>query len=171
MENPKWRNSRSLSLSDVAHKTVAPVIFYRDLSLSLPLTRAYAVIENTRGNKGPTGRKCTGIRKWLEMIRAAMQVPGQVVPELNDSSRRDGGSRRNGRTTSDTGRSWRSQGVEVGSRFAAERKRLMYDRRKKERSQQSRTTGGVIPGWTIAPRNKYCSPEKLSIGYGIGCSG
>lgn len=35
---------------------------------------------------------------------------------------------------------------EVGSRFAGERKRLMYDRRRKERSQQSGTTGGVIPG-------------------------
>lgn len=73
-----------------------------------------------------------------------MQVPGQVVPELNDSSCRDRGagetrerqatSRVLRRRTAAAGAALVEPREEVGSRFAGERKRLMYDRRKKERS-------------------------------------
>jgi len=71
-----------------------------------------------------------------------MQVPGQVVPELNDSSCRDrgAGETRERQATSRVLGGWRTAAAlakpreEVGSRFAGERKWLMYDRRKKERS-------------------------------------
>lgn len=105
------------------------------------------------------------IRKWVEMIRrVAMQQVFAVGPELNDSSRRDEGGEhkweeeertkssvfQRGMTTTTTTTvtiaALAEPGEEVGSGFAGERKRLMYDRRRKERSQQSGTTGGVIPG-------------------------
>lgn len=71
-----------------------------------------------------------------------MQVPGQVVPELNDSSCRDRGAGETGEQATSGGTPAEEDddgvggglGAEVGSRFAGERKRLMYDRRKKERS-------------------------------------
>jgi len=67
-------------------------------------------------------------------------LPQVVATELNDSSCHDREQRGRKRTTLAEG-----PREEVGSRFAAERKRLMYDRRRKKRSQQSGTTGGFIP--------------------------
>lgn len=68
-----------------------------------------------------------------------MQVPGQVDPEFNDSSCRDRGAGGTGerqatRGISAAGAVLAEPREEVGSRFAGECKRLMYDRRKKERS-------------------------------------